>query len=587
MCGIFGIFSNQLLPEKREQVRQAVFDMRYRGPDEDGFYDDDSISLGISRLAIVDVKGGQQPHTNTQGDLVLICNGQIYNHIELRQDLEQKGHSFKTGSDTEVILHLYEEKGVSLLEDLAGMFAFALWDRQKERLFLARDRVGIKPLYIHKGSKALFFSSEMSSLVRSLNLEPQMCPEKIWEFLSYGFPVDNRQTVHQNIIRLQPGEGCLVSRDSEKFFTYWKPDYNEPQHFDHKSNPGEIEKLYGHSLCEHLTCEVPYAVMLSGGLDSTSIVSLGHTLGYRPRTITVGYDGNFPGDERAMARQMADMLRLEIDEVILNYEDYEAAFKSLMRHSDEPVADIAAIPQWKIFEYAKGLGLKVLINGLGGDEIFYGYGVWNEASDLLMKDTYQPSFLKDDVSGFFYHPAYRAARKFLDQCSTSTFKEQGLGADLLLYDRFDGVNLKGADRIYHLLFKTWLPNNCLLLADRLSMAHSIELRVPMLDHRLVEYVQSMPHNERFFGNKGKVILKKILEKKISSSIIERPKQGFTPPGKYMKKLVASNRDIIFDSDMINTFFDKESIEKLWANDNYLEIWFRLLVFAKWQQNTFN
>jgi len=466
------------------------------------------------------------------------------------------------------------------------MFAFALWDRQRETLLLARDRIGIKPLYIYSDHQVMAFSSEMLSLINNLNLPSQLLPEKVWEFLSYGFPVDNRQTIHQHIRRLLPGEGCLISKTNENFFTYWSPAYLRDQKRDTRLSLNEVENRYTHSLAEHFVCEVPSAVMLSGGLDSTSMITFAHALGYQPQAITVGYDGNFPGDERALARQVATLFYLEITEVLLTYNDYADAFDALMHYCDEPVADIAAIPQWKIFEHAKGLGLKVLLNGLGGDEIFYGYGVWNEASELFIKNAYRPFFAEDDVSGFFYHPAYRAARDFLDQCANPMFKGQGLGRDAALYNRFDGVQLKGVDRIYHLLFKTWLPNNCLLLSDRLSMAHSIELRVPMLDHRLVDYIQGLPHRERFYGEKGKYILKKLLQNKLPASITERPKQGFTPPGKYMKELISSERDFIFDSDLVNTFFCKDTMDKLWNNVTYFEIWFRLLVFAKWQRNTF-
>lgn len=348
----------------------------------------------------------------------------------------------------------------------------------------------------------------------------------------------------------------------------------------------EVENRYTHSLAEHLVCEVPSAVMLSGGLDSTSMVTYAHGLGYQPQAITVGYDGDFPGDERALAREVAALFNLEIVEVLLTYQDYTEAFEALMHYCDEPVADIAAIPQWKIFEQAGELGFKVLLNGLGGDEVFYGYNVWNEASELFLKNDYRSFLAADDVSGLFYHPAYRAARDYLDRCATSAFTREGIGCDAALCNRFNGSELQGVDRVYHLLFKTWLPNNCLLLSDRLSMAHSIELRVPMLDHRLVDYIQGLPPNQRFSCTTGKHILKNLLKKKLPASIIHRPKQGFTPPGKYMKDMVFAERDFIFDSDLVNTCFTKEKMEKLWANDSYLEIWFRLLVFSKWQQNAF-
>lgn len=201
MCGIFGVYARQPFPEKSHLARQAVEKMRHRGPDEQGFFADDLVSLASCRLSIVDVIGGQQPHTNREGDLVLICNGEIYNHLELRHTLKQKGHCFKTGSDTEVILHLYEEKGADLLEDLAGMFSFALWDRQRETLLLARDRVGIKPLYIYSDDQVMAFSSEMSSLIEVLNLPPSCCRKRFGSFCPTVFLwTIGRQSISRSVV---------------------------------------------------------------------------------------------------------------------------------------------------------------------------------------------------------------------------------------------------------------------------------------------------------------------------------------------------------------------------------------------------
>lgn len=589
MCGISGICIKKATRSDPDNDNNAtlvdslVKSMKYRGPDHTGFYNDRHVSLGISRLSIVDASGGHQPLKNEDNSLILVCNGEIYNHFELRNRLEEKGHHFKTGSDAEVILHLYEEKGVTLLADLAGMFAFALWDRKKKVLLLARDRIGIKPLYIYNDNQRFIFNSEMAPLLKVLKLPLQVLPDKAWEFLSYGFPVDNRQTVHEKIRRLCPAEGCLISGSGEKFFTYWEPAYVNSVQSEYPLSIGNVEKNYSRSIAEHFFSEVPYALMLSGGLDSASIASFGYAIGHQPETITIGYEGNNPGDERSKARELANIYGLKINEVILTCEEYVSAFNTLMEHCDEPVADIAAIPQWKIFERAREMGFKVLLNGLGGDEIFYGYGMWNEASELFINKVYHPFFGEDDVSGFFYHCAYRAAREFLDLSASPSFRASGQGCDNDMVSRFNGNKLKGVDRIYHLLFKTWLPNNCLHLADRLSMAHSVELRVPMLDHRLVDYIQGLSRNERYYGLKGKEILKKLLQEKLPSDIVNRPKQGFTPPGKYMKDMVFSEREVVFDNDLVRKLFDIEKMEKLWANDTYLEIWFRLLVLAKWQQ----
>ncbi|WDP89728.1 MAG: asparagine synthase (glutamine-hydrolyzing) [Desulfobacter sp.] len=590
MCGISGIYfkgaeacGDRISGDAL--IRTLVESMDYRGPDHRGFYHDDRVCLGMSRLRIVDVQGGDQPLKNEDQSLVLVCNGEIYNHFDLRRQLEQKGHRFRTRSDAEVILHLYEEKGAAMLNELAGMFAFSLWDCKQNKMILARDRAGIKPLYLYRDSRRLVFSSEMSSLVNALKLCADLDPERIWEFCAYGFPVDNRQTVHRNIQRLCPGEALVISGDGEEVFSYWQPAYLESGPTGAVSMD-EVEERYSRSIDRHFYTEVPLALMLSGGLDSASIAVLGQELGHRPQALTVGYDLDTPSDERAYASQTALICGLDLHEVVMDYEAYVKGFHDLMEHCDEPVADIAAIPQWKIFERARELGFKVLVNGLGGDEIFYGYGVWNEAVERFMDDTYSPFFDKDDVSGFFYHPAYRAARRFLDLCALPDFRESGTGCDALLAERFGGASLKGVDRIYHLLFKTWLPNNCLLLADRLSMAHSIELRVPMLDPDLVDYVQGLAPDARYVRPGGKKILKDLLKQRLPSSILDRPKQGFTPPGKYMKEMVFSCKESVFDNRLIRNLFDLDAMTPFWGDTAYLEVWFRLLVLGRWHDGLF-
>ena len=559
MCGICGIFScsSPLSFLEVQMVKDLVYAMAHRGPDNSDTFTDSRIGLGISRLSIVDLDNGNQPLTNENNSLVLICNGEIYNYIELRQSLEDKGHRFNTRSDAEVILHLYEESGSDLLNDLAGMFAFALWDREKRILMLARDRVGIKPLYLVRTPEHIIFASELGPLVRNLNLRPDLLPEKTWEFLSYGFPVDNRQTLLKDVVRLCPGEACLISDTGEQFFTYWEPAYLKTGSDGPSNNTVEnVEKLYKQAIAQHYRCDVPSALMLSGGLDSASIASLGNELGFFPRALTIGYEEDCPGDERQKAAAIAEICGIDTREIVLGYKEYVQGFETLIQHCDEPVADIAAIPQWKIFETAHQMGFKVLLNGLGGDEIFYGYGVWNDAVLNIASGLYNPLYQEGDVSGFLFHPAHRAARHFLRTCARPGFHEAGRGCDENLLERFSSPGLSCADQIYHLLLKTWLPNNCLLLADRLSMAHSVELRVPLLDHRLMDYVHGLSFEKRFFGIQGKVLLKTILSNRLPGNIVNMPKLGFTPPGKYMIKMIFFQQSLSFQP-----WTDKEYVSK--------------------------
>ena len=587
MCGISSVIMPRNPSEAYDLTSNIINSFHYRGPDATGFYHDDNITIGSCRLSIVDLIAGNQPLYNENGNLVLVCNGEIYNHNELRHYLLKKGHVFSTNSDSEVILHLYEENGIDFLKDLSGMFAFILWDKINNNLLVARDRMGIKPLYYYKDNFKIVFSSEMKGLITNLNLRPHINPTKLWEYLCFGFPVDNEQTIDDQVKRVKPGEAILISDMEMKHIIYWQPKYLDRSCENKSFDISTFKDKFIHSLKSHFICEVPSAVMLSGGLDSTSIVEYSIDLGFSPHLITVGYKGDFACDETQYAIETAHKNELDITKIELSYDDYSSSFNELVQYCDEPVADIAAIPQWSLFKIAKELGFKVLHNGLGGDEVFYGYDIWNDLCQLFLNNTYTPYFSQDDITGMFYHPGWRAARIFLEKCAPEDYKAQCRNIDKNLSERLENVKLSAVDQVYNALLRTWLPNNCLHLGDRLSMAHSIELRVPFLDNGLVDYVHSLPAHERFNGMNSKHIFKQFIQEKFDNDFIQRPKRGFTPPAEFMSDLIISSKDMIIDGFLSKYFLKKNSIQKAWNNTNYPNIWFHIIILESWINSAYS
>jgi asparagine synthase (glutamine-hydrolysing) len=588
MCGIAALIQTRQGQKPETVITQEVVEsMRYRGPDDEGYYHDNSVSLGMCRLSIVDVRGGAQPIFNEDESLVLICNGEIYNHHSLRARLLSSGHEFRTSSDAEVIVHLYEDKGDAFIQELAGMFAFVLWDEKHKTVIAARDRIGIKPLYYHINNSYVAFCSEFYALVNALNLSPQLSNARIWEFLSYGFPVRNQHTVDQQVNKVAPGELVKIKTGQVKKHIYWEPKYSDGISILPKLKLEELTDKFFDVLRENLNCEVPSAIMLSGGLDSTALAISSAKLGFPLKAIVVGYEGRHACDERAEALTTADRIGLKIEQIVLNSTSSLSSFNEMIHFCDEPVSDIASIPQWEIYKRAYQSGLKVLHSGLGGDEIFYGYDMWNQIALSNEQDLGKSAINNRNCSGYFCHPALYRTRQFLDVAVIEDISNACMDVDTELAKQLQLDSLSGIDRIYHLLFKTWLPNNCLHLADRLSMAHSIELRVPLLDNRLVDYIHSLPLVDRFDSQKSKAVLKKLLSTMIEQKFLNRPKRGFTPPGNFIFDIISGSKEIIFDGYLATNFFKKGKLEKEWSNKEIPNIWFHIATFEHWYANTYS
>ena len=563
MCGINAIYRYTCISEEdRGTIRAMNQEMVYRGPDDEGFFSDDRVALGMRRLSIIGVQNGRQPLTNEDGRIQLVCNGEIYNFKELRTRLEKTGHRFRSESDCEVILHLYEEKGIDCLHELRGMFAFALWDTNRKRLLAARDPVGIKPCYFAQIPTGVVFSSELKAI--SKFALPSIDPDFniIRQVMEFTYPVDMRQTFVKQVQRLMPGEFALVDDTGMCLRKYWKATF-EPTYTGSLRNAQEdILNLLQESIDLRFQSEVPVAVMLSGGIDSSAIATLAAGSQREVHAITVGYKGQHIFDERESARALAVENNIVWHEIELDTNDFETFFDEYTTVIDEPVADPVCIPQWGIYQKAKELGFKVLLNGTGGDELFFGYPYHNiTARQLEVKNTLNRQLPADKKNAsnfgqYFSTEFYRFSKmnRFLFMNPLDYIKPFDGYWKSLPMDWPDGNDYRyanpldaylheadnGMDQLSAILFSTWLPGNCLHISDKLGMGHGVEVRVPFLDHKLVELVFSLPVTWRYSLDNPKCFMKQMLRGIVPNSILDAPKKGFTTPDHFLEHIVKTH-----------------------------------------------
>ena len=546
MCGILGIAARGALDPS---LLDAVGLLRHRGPDGEGRVTSGRVGLAMRRLAIIDLETGDQPVRNEAGDVVAVCNGELYNYRELRAELSRQGHSFRGQGDVETLPHLYEELGVACFERLRGMFAVALWDGRRSRLVLARDRFGIKPLYVAEVPAGLAFASEIAPLLAlGADREPDL--QALADYLTLGY-VPGEATGVRGVRALAPGHVLTWedgSSDEQPFVTL------------DRSAGGELEETLAEAVRLHLRSDVPLAVLLSGGLDSSLIASLAREqLGEGLKTFTVGF-GDAAFDELEHARLVADAIGSDHHEIAVR-PDAAADLPEIVRRLEEPLADPSAIPLYYVCRAVAG-EVKVALAGEGGDEVFGGYsryawdpvaarvgrflpatalaraleripGVAVRAGCAGRKDPVRRvvkllrhaglpdaerylswfSLVGEDakselLEGGPYLPAARLYRRWLDEAPPG----------LTPLGRLQAVDLRGM-----------LLGDLMLKADRMSMAHSLELRVPLLDHRVVEVGLGLPDSAKLRRLETKRALREIVAKRLPASIARRPKQGFEVP----------------------------------------------------------
>jgi asparagine synthase (glutamine-hydrolysing) len=539
MCGINVIFDpERALADPRARVGAMDAQMAYRGPDGEGVYAEGPLAMGMRRLSIIDLPGGQQPLYNEDRSLALVCNGEVYNHLELRARLLERGHGFATHSDCEVILHLYEDLGPACLAELRGMFAFALWDTRRQRLFAARDRLGIKPLYVHRRGRLLALSSELKALIGGGLASGGCDPVILADTLDQTFPLSEHRTLATEIERVPPGMFLLVDRRGENLERYWTPRFGgaagsgEPEPSD-----GALAESLARAVELHLRSDVPVAVLLSAGIDSAAIAALARRPGSELFALCAGYRGKHRSDERGGAAQTAQALGLPFRELELDAADYPRAFDEIVARCDEPAADIASVAQWALYRACHEAGFKVVLSGLGGDELFFGYPLWNQLGEEMSNGA---------PGGNGGHGVVRnntSATRWLGSDELRAASDLGEGRVRAL----QGPPSAGPDAVYSFLLRSYLVNNGLQLADKLGMASSVEVRVPFLDHIFVEQVLGLPLQRRFRNGETKLLLKRLLVGVLGPEILARPKRGFEPPLTFVREIIAANAERLLDS----------------------------------------
>lgn len=574
MCGICGHLSRrELTPDEAERVGAVNQSLSHRGPDGAGAYDDAHISLAMRRLSIIDLEHGWQPLYNEDRTLVLIANGEIYNHIELRRRLERLGHRFSAGSDCETILHLYEEYGLDCVNHLRGMFAFALWDVARRRLVLARDRMGEKPLYLYERDGQLWFASELKALLNFEAVPFELDPEAVDLYFHYQY-VPEPKTPLRGVRKLDAAHLLIVDVDDWRITEkrYWRMEDAPPLDGD----PARLIREQLEAASELVTrADVSVGIALSGGLDSSAVAALASK--ERPGALhafSVGYGGRPETDERTEAQSLAHQLRLPFHEVEVETREVVEFFPELNYWRDDPIADISGYGYYAVMRLAREHNVPVMLQGQGGDEMFWGYPLLQQAAhESSRKATAQTQALPAalqylslhspenlsrrelitwtrDLGGLrsgwqrlqrdrnappgqmvFYNlsPDFQAAKGKMHASYDQRFMEQ-LGAssatELFTFPQpWRSIDVS----LTELICASYLRGNGVAQGDRLSMASSVEMRLPLLDYKLVETIIGLRKTETDFRLPAKTWLREAVKDVLPSNIINRPKRGFTPP----------------------------------------------------------
>ncbi len=596
--------------------------IHHRGPDDEGYYVSGPIGLGFRRLSIIDLKSGHQPLSNEDGTVWIVFNGEVYNYEELRDFLLSKGHAFKTKGDTEVIVHLYEEFGPECLGKLRGMFAFAVWDVNAKTLFLARDRVGIKPLYYCLTKTSLVFASEIKAILADPSVDREIAPELIDRFLTFLY-MPGEYTLLKGIQKLAPGHSLLMRDGKPVMRQYWDLSFTEPsRNTSLKDAETELLSLLAKTVELHMIADVPVGVLLSGGVDSTAVLSLAvNGTDKNISSFTVGFSGGEVADERPYARLAAETYGTQHHDMTITARDFAAFMPQFVWHMEEPVCEPPAIAMYYVSKLARNY-VKVLLSGEGGDEAFAGYSiyrnlVWLErvkrgvpslngtfsrglslANSLLhlpraakyaaLMNYPFPDYYYSRTSNPYRYTGNRLGKVYSTNLAPAIDREHSLEPVRRLQAHVRGHNT--LDAMLYIDTKTWLPDELLIKADKMTMANSVELRVPLLDHKVLEFAASLPPNFKLKGFTGKYILRKALAQKIPKEIRNRKKIGFPVP--YESWLRNDLKDVVWavltDRKTINRgYFSKDAIEGLLRANlngaNYSKEIFSLLSLELWQR----
>ena len=628
MCGIAGMlkFGSQGWVEPGA-IRRMCDIMAHRGPDDDGIYTAGPIGLGMRRLSIVDLSTGHQPLSNEDGTLWIVFNGEIYNHRELREQLESHGHLYRTHSDTETIVHLYEQYGRDCVQHLRGMFAFAIWDTRAQSLFLARDRLGIKPLYYQLTDQGLVFGSEIKVILAHPGVEAQFHREVLPEFLAFGY-LSGEETFYAGIRKLMPGHWMEVDSGGQvQIERYWDLRITETESpHSEKYYVQTYREILEQAVNSHLMSDVPLGVFLSGGVDSSAVAALMTKIRGTPvETFSVGYAED-DYSELPYARIVARHLNSVHHEVLLSQHEFFDTLPLLIWHEDEPVVWPSSVPLFLVARLASER-VKVVLTGEGADETLAGYtryaftvrnAEWDRIYRSVIPDTIRRwvrgsiaespwiraalrrklshTFLARNGNAWasFYFDNFFSAFSEAEQAgllSSDIAEEFGAGAAYRqVLDYWEHSSGEMLQRLLYTDIKTYLVE-LLMKQDNMSMAASIESRVPFLDHVLVEFATNIPQRLQLGGLAGKRILKQAMEDLLPHSILYRPKLGFpTPWSRWLAgPRLEMIRDLLLEPRSLDRgLFQRTALERLFQEhragyrDHYDRIW-RLLNLELWQR----
>jgi len=585
MCGIAGIFSTTG-PENRKLLETMGTTLSHRGPDDIGIYQAGNVGLVHTRLSIIDLSGGHQPLAANDGKLQLIANGEIYNYIELRAELEQRGHSFSTHSDCEVILHAYREYGENFLDYIFGMFAFALYDQEQQQLILVRDRLGIKPLFIAHTPNGLAFASEIKALLPAFPNPPDINPEGLAQYLQNQFS-SGRTTIYKSIERLLPGEIAYLRAGAiNKRYHYWSANNIAPARIvGPEAAYEQFSELMAVVMQQHMRSDVPFGLFLSGGLDSSLLLALLSKYSNEPiRTFSVGFPDSSVGSELSAAEQLAQHYHSQHTVITPDADDMFQRLPFCTWAADDLMRDNANLPTALLAEQAAS-ELKVVFTGEGNDEIFAGYGRYRPGRiESLLKSIVYPGSGGFRTSGTFssthisnlFGPELRQAAK----TSRKPFIEAWQSSH---------PDWSALQRRQYTDIQTALPDNLLPKVDRMLMGWGIEGRVPFLDHRVVEFGLALPDPMKIANHQGKVFIRRWAESLLPHDTIWRKKRGFhVPIGDWMRGEILNRMEQVLPKhSAINTWFDPTAVTQLikqqrQGNSSSRRL-MTLLQFAIWHQ----
>lgn len=628
MCGIVGIVEPDSRPADREQLAAMCRTFHHRGPDGSGLHLDGPVGIAMQRLAIIDLDGGAQPMTNEgcprgNGRTWIVYNGEVYNHADVRAELERLGHRFHTRCDTEAILHAYEEWGEECVERLVGMFAFAIWDGTARELFIARDRLGIKPLYYWWRDGRLVFASEIKAIVEDPSIARAVDDQAVYDYLGYEF-VPGPRTMFADIHKLQPGHTMRLRDGKLSFRSYWDLRF-EPIEIGWEEAKRRIVELLRRSVERRLMSDVPLGVFLSGGVDSSSVLAMMSQLTEQKiRTFSIGYDDP-TFSELDYARRVSRQFATEHTEVMVRpvaAEDLERA----VWHLDEPMTDLSTVPLFFLCQRARK-DVTVCLSGEGGDEVFVGYDRFRASQATALYYDRLPRGLRRRVIEPLVarlpdqeqkKGAINVLKRFVDGARLDAagehmrwqyFLPPELARDLFRREFVTRVDRDGfrlvaewagrcvsserLNREVYIDLKMTMADSVLMKVDKMSMASSLEVRVPFLDHELVEFATSLPPSWRLRGFETKSILKEAMLPYLPREILYRKKQGYSLPIKnwLRNEMRSYAQDVLRRSELVGRVFEPAALDRIWEEHlslrhNHNHILWGLMHLALWHSRFF-